>query len=96
MPKARGQAPKAAPLERRAVPGEFVFKLTPTARQQPSFLPQLLRDLPADASISTPVDRFGMAVVHFDPKLDVSDVLDNLRRHPAIEFIEPNFIDSGS
>lgn len=98
MEKAAARPAGQMPHERdaaRVVPGEVVVKLTPAARREPGCLEQLLAALAPGCRIKTDVDRFGMALVQVAPS-DSERVIDGLRQSDAVEFAEPNFLESGS
>lgn len=80
----------------RVVPGELVVKLTPDGRKDPTRLQQILTEISPSSRIASDVDRFGMALIRVSPVSDSSKLLDQLKEDAAIEFVEPNYVDSGS
>jgi hypothetical protein len=81
---------------RRAAPDQVVVKLTPAARREPGRLLSIVRDAALCCTIKSDVDRFGMALIELQNGTDTKAVIDRLRQDEAVEFAEPNYLDSGS
>lgn len=98
MAKSRDSSPfdAAARPAARAVPGQVVVRLTPAARRDPERLQEILNGVAPRCTIKSNVDRFGMVLLQVESGTDCTTLLARLREDDAIEFAEPNFIESGS
>ena len=80
----------------RYVANQIVVKLKPEFHNDEVAQRAVLRALPENSVLQGKFDRFGMAVVNLPPGSDPLNVAQDIEGHEALDFVEPNYLDSGS
>jgi hypothetical protein len=66
------------------------FSVNQTTRQQ------VLRSLPGESTVDRDFDETGVAVINLPETANLKQVAREVENHQAVEYAEPNFIDSGT
>ena len=66
------------------------FALSPAARQE------VIESLPSESTVDRDFDKLGFAVINLPRGTDPSAIAQEIEDNKAIEYAEPNFIDSGT
>lgn len=80
----------------RYVAGRLVVKLKANFRTDYAVQRSLLGSLPPDSILSRKFDETGMGLISLPAGVDPLEVAREVEAHEAVEFAEPDYLDSGT
>src|SRR5687767_10311251 len=78
------------------VENQLVVKLKKQFAVNPAARKQVIDSLPDESTIDRDFDELGVALINLPEGANPSEVAQKLGNQQAIEYAEPNFIDSGT
>jgi hypothetical protein len=80
----------------RYVAGRLIVKLKPSCYSDYAAQRNLLGTLPPNSVLSREFDEMGMGLISLPTGADPLEVAREIEKHEAVEFVEPDYSDSGT
>jgi hypothetical protein len=80
----------------RHVGNQLIVKLKPEFSANQGTRQQVLQSLPVESTVDRDFDETGVAVINLPEAANLQQVAREIENHQAVEYAEPNFIDSGT
>jgi hypothetical protein len=80
----------------RHVENQLIVKLKKEFADNRTARQKVMEALPDESTVGRDFDEMGFAIINLPEGADPSEVAQEIGNHQAIEYAEPNFIDSGT